>query len=157
MTSLSTRRLVLSVLGGVFVGLSGCGQAASRGLTAAELEPPVEQEGEVVIEMRIEAYIGNIGIDDAGFRDVTLVAYNSEKEILGEQHVGTVDIGEEPSVTLHCSSWPEYMTFTIADYGCQYHTELSVWEVNPPDSDDPYYGFGDKNCDDPELPVNRPD
>lgn len=153
MTKQATRRRILSVLGSVLVGLSGCGKSASRGLTAAELEPPLEQEGEVVIEMQVEAFTANLDPDDAGFRDVTLVAYNSEKRILGEQYVGTVEIGDERSVTLRCSSWPEYMTFTIAEYGCQHDTTITVWKINPPESEYPYSGLEDKRCGGPELPV----
>jgi hypothetical protein len=153
MTKQATRRRTLSVLGSLLIGLSGCGQAAGRSLTAAEIEPPVNQGSQVVIDMQIEASGKNINPDDAGFRDVTLVAYNREKRILGEQYVGAVEIGDERSVTLRCSSWPEYMTFTIADYGCQHDTIITVWKVNPPESEYPYSGLEDKRCGDPELPV----
>jgi hypothetical protein len=151
------RRILFSALSTSLLWLSGCGEPAGRGLNAVSLQPPVEQDGRIIIEMQANAYSKNLDESEAEFRNVAVVGYTSSQNIVGQEPLGTIKINEQPSVTLHCSEWPDFLTFTIDDYGCRYNTEISVWEVNSPDSEDAYYGFGDKNCNDPELPVNWPE
>ena len=135
------------------MALAGCPGHAARGLSATDLQPPVYNDGEVVIEMRVDPGAKDVDDAEAAFHDVTAVAYTNDRTIVGQDAVGTVELNEEPSVTLHCSEWPGYLTFTIGEHGCQYDTLISVWRVNPPESEDAYSGLEKKRCGDPELPI----
>ena len=154
MTNRVTRRQVLaSAVGVCSIYISGCTSNAARVLSATDLQPPVYNDGEVVIEMRVDPGAKDVDDAEAAFHDVTAVAYTNDRTIVGQDAVGTVELNEEPSVTLHCSECPDYLTFTIGEHGCQYDTSISVWRVNPPESEDAYSGLEKKRCGDPELPI----
>jgi hypothetical protein len=149
-----SRRQALAVFGGICLsGFSGCGQPAARSLSATDMQPPLEQNGDIIIRLQIDPGGKNVDEQEAEFHDVALVGYMSTKRIVGRQSVGTVGLRDHPTVSLVCSELPEYLTFTTNDHGCRYDTSIAVWKVNSANTDSTYNFLEHKHCGDPELPV----
>ena len=150
----STRRKVLSTGLTAFVGcLSGCYWGNRRSIYMADMQKPVQRDSEVVLKFEVGAGASGLADSEAQFQDVAVIGYTSDKRIICESFVGTIGLDQKPEVTLRCSETPQYLTLTIGEAGCQYDTSISVYRVNPPDSDVSYTKVGQKECSDPDMIV----
>jgi hypothetical protein len=115
------------------------------------MQDPIETDASILIEFRVNAGATGLADSEAQFHNVVAVGYTPQRRIVGEEPVGTVGLSDEQSVTLRCSDMPDYLTFITDESGCQYETTISIYRINPPDSDVSYTKAGEKHCSDPEL------
>ena len=154
MISPLSRRHVLSTLaGGSAALLSGCYMGGGRQLSARGIQPPVERDGQILIELRVLVTAAGLENSQARFTNVTLVGYTGDRRVVGQEFIGTIELREELPVTLSCSEMPEYITFTLEEESCDVDTTISVFRVNPPNMDVTYTSLDKKRCGDPDLPT----
>jgi hypothetical protein len=90
---------------------------------------------------------------DGAFGNVAVVGYLQSKRIVCRRELGRLELGYKQQIILNCSERPDFLTFIINSHGCEYHTAISVLQVNDPNSELTYTILEDKHCGDPELPV----
>ena len=157
MTDEYTRRGVIATVVNIStLIISGCyqpGGPTQRTLHGRDIQSPRVTDSGLIIEMSVSASARNIDDSEALFRNVSVVAYTESKQVVGQESVGTVEIGTGVPVSLSCSERPDYMTFTIASDSCEHTTFIGVHEVRSSDADLMYPVVHDKNCGDPDLVV----
>lgn len=120
-----TRRRMLPLLVGVFIGLSGCGEAPSRTLVPLDRAFSETPSGEFVGEVSVKAQAGLAEKPEwEAFHDVQVRGFSADRELVCVTDYGDIPLGETHRREVRCDRFPLILVPTADESPCESATYI---------------------------------